>query len=104
MSFANQTTFPTVETGQETVTTAGTAVQLNGGTTVYVPNGASVAVRADGGNAGSIYVGDSNVSSSNGFVLGASESVSLPVDNVAAIYIDADNDGEGVSWITEVDE
>lgn len=93
--------FQTINTGQDSVTTAGTAVQLNSGTSLSVPNGSSVAVRADGGNAGNIYVGDSNVSSSNGFVLAAGESVSMPVNDVSKIHIDADNNGEGVSWIVE---
>lgn len=83
--------------------TAGTAVQLNGGTSISVPNGSALAVRAAGGNTGNIYVGDSGVSSSNGFVLGAGESVSMPIDDVSKVHIDSDNDGEGVSWIVEVD-
>lgn len=89
--------------GQDSVTTAGTAVQLNGGTSLTIPDGAELVVRADGGNAGNIYVGDSDVSSSNGFVLGAGESVSLPTSDVNNVYIDSDNDGEGVSWLVETE-
>lgn len=93
--------FQTIHNGQDSVTTAGTAVQLNGGTSISVPNGSTVAVRADGANTGNIYVGDADVSSSNGFILGAGESVSMPIDDVSKIHIDADNNTEGVSWIVE---
>lgn len=91
----------TVEHGQDSVTTAGTSVQLNGGTSVSIPDGAALTVRADSGNAGNIYVGDGSVSASTGFVLGAGESVSVHVADVTDIHIDADNNGEGVSWIVE---
>lgn len=93
--------FSGIEHGQDSVTTAGTAVQLNGGTSLTIPAGAELVVRSDGGNAGNIYVGDSDVSSSNGFVLGAGESVSVPTDDVNNVHIDADNNGEGVSWLVE---
>lgn len=98
-----QGNWPNLETGQDTVATAGTAVQLNGGTSLVVPDGASVSVTALPSNAGNIYVGDSTVDSATGDVLTADTSVSPPVTDVASIYIDADNAGEGVSWITEVD-
>lgn len=52
------------------------------------------------GNAGNIYVGGSNVSSANGFVLAAGEETPpLNVDNLTDVYIDADNNGEGISYI-----
>lgn len=91
-----------IQHGQDSVSTAGTAEALNGGTTVTTGANGELAIRADSGNAGNIYVGDSDVDSSNGFVLGAGESISLPVADVADVHIDADNNGEGVSWIVEV--
>lgn len=98
---SRQGNWATVNHGQQSVATAGTSEQLNGGTSLSIPDGASVSIRADGGNAGSIYVGDSTVASGNGFVLGAGESIRLHVTDVADVHIDADNAGEGVSWIVE---
>lgn len=95
-------TFDNIETGQDTVTTSGTAVQLNGGTSLTVPDGASVSVTALPGNSGNIYIGDDTVDSSSGDVLTSDTSVSIPISDVSSVYIDADNNGEGVSWITEV--
>lgn len=98
-----QGNWPDIETGQDTVSTTGTPVQLNGGTSLSVPDGATVSVTALPDNAGNIYVGDSTVDSSTGDVLTADSSLSIPVTDVSSIYIDADNAGEGVSWITEVE-
>lgn len=97
-----QGNWPTIETGQQSVTTAGTAEQLNGGTSLAVPDGSALVVRADADNAGNIYVGDDTVTASTGFTLGAGESITMQVTDVASVYIDADNDAEGVSWIVEV--
>lgn len=94
--------WPGLEHGQQAVTTAGDAEALNGGTSLAVPDGAGLVVRAAGDNAGNIYVGDSSVTASNGFVLGAAESAVVHVDDVATVHIDADNDGAGVSWFVEV--
>lgn len=91
-----------IEHGQDEVATAGNAVQLNGGTTVVVAGGGELALRADSSNTGNIYVGDSDVDSTNGFVLASGESLALNVADVSDVYIDADNAGEGVSWIVEV--
>lgn len=95
--------FSGIAHGQDSVTTAGTAVQLNGGTSLSIPTGAELVVRADGDNTGNIYVGDSSVTNSNGFILGAGESISVPTDDVTNIHIDADNNGEGVSWLVEME-
>lgn len=94
--------FASGATGQDSVSTAGTAEALNGGSSQAVPRGAEVAVKALSGNAGTVYVGfDSSVSSSDGFELGPGSSVSMAVSEVSNVYVDADNSGDGVSWITE---
>lgn len=94
--------WPNIETGQDTVTTAGNAVQLNGGTSISVPDGASVAVRANSDNTGTVYIGDSTVSASTGFEKTPGDGVSINVEDVSSIYVDADNSGDGVSWLVEV--
>lgn len=93
--------FNTVASGQDTVSTAGTAEQLNGGTSENIPNRGVLHVKALSGNGGSVYLGDSSVSATTGYELTASESVTLHVGNVNDVWIDVDTGGEGVSWIVE---
>lgn len=100
---AAQGNWPDIETGQDTVTTAGTAVQLNGGTSLPIPDGASVAVRANSDNTGPVYVGDSTVDAATGFEKTPGDGVAVNVTDVNAIWIDADNAGDGVTWLVEVD-
>lgn len=83
----------TLGSGQKTVTTAGSRTQL----TAAVSN--SVTIKALVGNSGTIYVGGSNVSSSNGFALAAGDTVSFDVSNVGLVYIDSSVNGEGISYI-----
>lgn len=77
------------------VTTAGTAVSL--GSSQSLNDG--VVIKANEANTGNIYVGDSSVSSSNGLVLEAGESVMVGIDDVSKVYIDSDNDGEGITYV-----
>lgn len=91
-----------VEHGQDTVATAGTAEALNGGTSLTVPDGARLVVKALGGNGGNVYVGADTVSASNGYVLAAGEETPpLGVTDVSSVFIDVDTGGEGVSWVVE---
>lgn len=84
----------TIYNGKKTVTTAGTAEALADSTPVK-----SVVIKALYSNTGKVYVGDSSVSSSNGFELEAGDAIAIEIDNLNKIYIDADNSGEGVSYI-----
>lgn len=95
--------YPTVATGQDTVSSPGTAEPLNGGTALALPAGASISITALPDNTGNVYVGNDGVDSTNGDVLTADTSVALRVTDASNVYIDADNAGEGVSWITEAD-
>lgn len=87
--------------GQKTVTTAGTAVQLGTQATL----GGEVVIKALSTNTGLIYVGNDgagDVASTNGFVLSKNEWVELDVckvSSLAAIWIDSSVNGDGVSWI-----
>ncbi|TEU00356.1 MAG: hypothetical protein E3J29_01935 [Dehalococcoidia bacterium] len=83
----------TIANGQKTVTNHGTAEQL--------PSAACVAatIKALPGNSGNIYLGDSGVDSSNGHVLAPGDAFNVAIDNLNRFYIDADNDGEGVSYL-----
>lgn len=84
-----------IRNGQQTVTTAGTAEALASTKTEIV----AVIIKALVGNTNNIYVGDSDVASSNGFVLGPGDPVVLAIDDLSKVLIDADTDGEGVSWL-----
>ena len=84
-----------VQSGQKDVTTAGTAEALTSTSTTC----RAVAIKAKSTNTGNIYVGNSGVTSSNGFILRGSESITLDIDDVSKVYIDASVSGEGVSWI-----
>jgi|1_EtaG_2_1085319.scaffolds.fasta_scaffold58833_1 hypothetical protein len=80
-------------TNQFTVTTAGTAVQLQTSANL------SLTIKALAGNTGLIYVGDSTVDSSTGFELSAGDSVSLAISQNNVIWLDCSVNGEGVSVI-----
>lgn len=92
-----------VETGQETVTAPGTSVQLNQGESLEVPDGGAMVIRAEVASGGDfVYVGDGDVSSSNGFKLANGEATPpLQVGDVSQIHIDADTADDGVSWAVE---
>ena len=93
-----------IKGSQKTVTTAGTAVALSS-TKLLV---SSMIIKAKKGNSGIIYVGDSEVSSSDNDGLERTESLNWESDgnagalNMANQYIDASIDGEGVDiWYVE---
>ena len=84
-----------VGSGQTSVSLAGTAQQL---TTTDTPI-LSVTVKALIGNVGDVYVGGSTVSSSTGFILAQGDGISLEIDNLNDVYIDAANTGDSVCYI-----
>jgi hypothetical protein len=84
--------------GQKTVTTAGTAEALGSDQIDF-----GLIVKALDTNTGIVVVGNDgadDVTVSNGFRLAAGDvAVFDHVDNLAAIYVDAAVNGEGVSWL-----
>lgn len=78
---------------QKTVTTAGTAVQLQTNTLKV-----GIIVQALSTNAGSVFVGPSTVSASTGFELQAGQATSFGVSNSNAIWVDAATNGDKVCW------
>ena len=83
--------------GQKTVTTAGTAVQL-GTADILGP----LAIKALDTNTGVVAVGNvsGDVTVSNGFRLAAGDSVILEyVGNLANLWLDSAVNGEGISWL-----
>lgn len=87
--------------GRKTVAVAGTAVALG-------PSGACawVTVTALPTNTGLVHVGGSGVlatpGSETGVPLAARESVTVPVTNVASVFVDARVAGEGVTYLAGV--
>ncbi len=86
-----------MRSGQVTVTTAGTAVQM---TSV---SGEVFAIQALPTNTGYMYVGsdDTNleVASTTGYWLGAGGSIALACANLSEIWVDSSVNGEKVCWI-----
>ena len=91
-----ETAGSSIGTGQQTVTTAGTAVQLASNACV------SVAIKAKDTNTGVIYVGANGTSlSTTGFGLSAGDSVMYAAANTNLFYVDASVNGDGVyfTWV-----
>jgi len=84
-----------IQNGQKYVTTAGSRVALASSTTIYH----SVTIMSQSGNSGWIYIGNSSVSNSNGYILDAGDTIELKIANLSTIYIDSSVNGEGVSYI-----
>lgn len=83
--------------GSVVVTTGGTAVALAVSTTIT-----SVVVKAKYGNTGTIYIGNATVDSSNGVELQAGDAISIDIDDLAKVYVDASVNGEGVDYLATV--
>ena len=83
--------------GVKTVSTAGTHEALAASTTAKL-----VIIQAQTDNTGLIAVGatgvDATEATGNGIILYAGDSVPIPCDNLADIYIDATVSGEGVRY------
>jgi len=79
-----------------------TAEQL---TTTSVPTVRGVVVKAANSNTGTIFVGNSDVTAdsadaTDGFELGAGESVTIEIDNANKVYVIASAVNQTVYWIT----
>jgi hypothetical protein len=85
------------QSGQTTVTTAGTEVLLNADQPCNC-----VIVKALPTNTGVMYIGNNGsnaVSSTTGYPLSAKEYVVIETKNLNQWYVDASVNGEGVAWI-----
>lgn len=84
-------------TNQVVVTTQGTAEPLAASSTPLVEG--TVEITALPTNTGLIYVGDSNVSSSDGHVLSPDKTTVFRTDDLSKIYVDTNTSGHGVSFV-----
>jgi hypothetical protein len=84
--------------GQTTVTSAGTAVQVHSGLRANGP----VMLKALPSNSGLIYVGNvgGDVDANNGMPLDAGEVVIIPfVGNLSSLWVDAAENGDKIAWL-----
>lgn len=92
-------TFPNIRDGRKTVTAAGTAERLVSSNTSC----RKVTIMAELDNTGYIVVGDSTVvatpATRRGIPLSAGVSLTLDVEDLYAIYIDAETSGDGVTYL-----
>jgi len=88
---------PSTFANGKTTTNSGSAVVIKSDTTIR-----SVTVKALNSNTGLVYVGNSGVSSANGYELQAGESLDIDIDNTNKVYFDVSVNGEGVSYAYEV--
>lgn len=59
-----------------------------------------VLICADGENTGTIYVGhNATVDATNGFPLGAGESVEVPIDDAGKVWVIASDSGQVVKYL-----
>lgn len=87
-------TTSTIYHGRQMVSTAGTAVQLASSQSIKW-----VIIKALSTNDSVIFVGGSDVSAENGYILSPGEAIGLDIDNLSKVYIDSSTDGDGVSYI-----
>lgn len=84
--------------GQVTVGTSEVALASS---SVSVPDGFSVVIKALASNTGKVYVGLSGVTTTNGFELSAGDTVELFVTALSTIHLIADAADQGVAYIVE---
>lgn len=93
MSLGNRSS---ITTGDKTVANAGTAEQLPD---VAVPEGFEAVITAKHANAGRVYIGGTKAEAeAHHPSLGLDDVFSEYATNLNAIWIDVDNDGEGVDY------
>ena len=88
---------PTLLASEKTVTAAGTAEALVGSSQRV----RSVTVVAKASNTGQVYIGGSDVASSTNDGLEPGDVMTVPTEewlDLADIYVDADNNGEGIDF------
>ena len=91
----SNTTLPSgIVAGAKTVTTAGTAERLLASTTACK----KIIMTAEDDNTGKIFYGGSSVSSSVGDYLFPAQKITIEIDDVYEVYIDAEQDGDGVKF------
>ena len=76
----------------KSVTTAGTAEPLSDAPVGFT----EVLIQAEFGNTGNVFIGNSDVDSTNGIVLIQGATIEIQGGDLNTIYIDSANNGDGV--------
>jgi len=99
MATYNKRTFVTF---RKAITTAGTAEQLH--SDLPIPDGFQLVIKALDGNSGNIEIAptEQQANGSDVFVLDASQSIGLYLQNANAVWMDTDSSGDGVVCIVEM--
>ena len=80
---------------RKTVTTAGTAEQL----TATAENISGLYISALSTNTGNVYIGGSDVDSTNGYILANTDThLFIPIGDPSLLYLDVATSGEGVAY------
>jgi len=87
-----------IVTGQKTVPT-GTAEAI--GSSLPIPDGVGIVVKALSTNTATVFVGGSGVTTSDGFELSAGDSVTYYVDNLADVYVISGSADQVVCYTVE---
>lgn len=89
----NPTPANVIGNANQTVVTAGTAVNL--------PNlpCVSITIRANPANTGTVYIGTSGVTASTGIPLVPGEAISLDITNANLIWVNADTNADRVKYL-----
>ena len=95
---ANQTPAGTLYTAQESVGTS--AIQFNGGTSLQPKK--YVTIKVQSSNTGRIYIGDSSVSTSNGFLLEAGDILKIDINNINKLYAISSSGTNTLTWMANV--
>lgn len=86
-----------MRSGQVTVTTAGTAVQMT------QVRGCEFEIKALPTNSGDMYVGtdstNADVAATTGYVLDAGDSIIVYADDLSEFWVDSSVNGEKVCWM-----
>ena len=88
--------------GQKTVSSPGTAEQLNA---LTIPDGFELVVRALPGNDGNIFLGNSKANAEDAdkrLTFSAGNGITIKVKNADRVWVDAAQADEGVDYWTEV--
>lgn len=94
---------PSIKSGTKTVTTAGTALKF---TALAIPEKHHVLIKALNGNTDAVHISDTKAraeADATAFELQPNDTLELAITNMDKLWIDANVNGEGVTFVVETD-
>jgi hypothetical protein len=95
---------PHFVTGRTPVPTPGTAVQLNGGSSIPIPGGYYLVIKAPKATTGTMFIGNSQANAQDvtvSYPLDKQEVIEYGIADVNLVWVDASVAGEEVVWTVE---